>query len=289
MKRKNYIFNLESKYELTIALVMSLTFLTYLIAFLWFSLDLSPDKHTEIPNKRNDICQFSHDKSPEMVTLKGNHTYIRRYLLSKTNRAQTKVTDMVAIQPFAISRCEITIAQFNQFITETGYKASEWDALTNQPQQHPMTEVSWMDANAYVRWLKQRTGLGYRLPTESEWAYASKDTSRYTCEQVNSKDGKCLDEYFYVAPVASFKENDKGLYDMKGNVAEWVADCQNESVFVTPPKDGSAVVDNAECSKRITRGGSWDTGDFIYDTPIREAVGINVKSSRIGFRVARTL
>ena len=162
--------------------------------------------------------------------------------------------------------------------------------------RRPVINVSWHDAKQYVRWLRLRTGMHYRLLSEAEWEYAARagTQSRYhwgdsigrnqaNCDGCGSRwdGGK-------TAPVGSFRPNRFGLYDMHGNVWEWVEDCWQED-YHGAPGDGQARTKNGDCSKRVLRGGS------VLDTPgkIRAAVRgtliIHTRTFGSGFRVARTL
>ena len=156
-----------------------------------------------------------------------------------------------------------------------------------------MINVSWEDAQSYVRWLSARTGHKYGLLSESEWEYVARagtttvyswsdniGRTRANCDGCGSQwDGE------KTAPVGSFSANAWGVHDMHGNVWEWIEDCYNDSYMGAPP-DGSAWK-SGNCSKRVLRGGSW----FSDPRDLRSA--IRYRSSKItrhiidGFRVAR--
>jgi len=161
--------------------------------------------------------------------------------------------------------------------------------------------VSWNDAQEFVTWLSDRSGLDYRLPSESEWEYA---TRAGTMGRFNTGDCITTDQANFnglapaqdcpggidraeTSPVASFAPNAFGLYDTHGNVWEWVQDCWNES-YTGAPSDGSAWM-MGDCSRAVIRGGSWfSVGEFLRSA-FRDG---NTRSTRFffsGFRVARSV
>lgn len=167
-----------------------------------------------------------------------------------------------------------------------------------------MIHVSWDDAQAYVRWLSAETGHMYRLLTEAEWEYAARAGSQgayawggsASHDRANYGESDCppctgrvegADEWLNTAPVGSFQPNAFGLYDMSGNVYEWVQDCFVEDL-PRAPADGSAYEADA-CENRVMRGGAWYSDPHrvrsayrAYNTPDR-------RDPVIGFRVARAL
>lgn len=175
----------------------------------------------------------------------------------------------------------------------------------------PVVNVSWRDAHAYAEWLSRRTGKHYRLPTEAEYEYAERagTTTRYWWgdgapnRDVENLTGggdrspahrswanafKGYDDGFWgPAPVRSFLANPFGLYDMSGNVSEWVADCWHEN-YVRAPADGSAWV-NPGCSQRVIRGGSWGSAPDQDRSSFRQGAPADARSGRVGFRVVREL
>lgn len=184
-----------------------------------------------------------------------------------------------------------------------------------QRGDHPVVCLAWDDASAYVTWLARKTGQPYRLLTEAEWEYAARagtTTSRYwgddpdktqSCAFANVADrtpnpwGKpyqndhmydCDDGYAVTSPVGSLKPNAFGLYDMIGNVWEWLEDCAHAN-YVGAPVDGSAWREGGDCMRRALRGGAFHENSAYARTAIR---GFNTHFSRYstdGFRVARDL
>ncbi|MGO4503102.1 MULTISPECIES: SUMF1/EgtB/PvdO family nonheme iron enzyme [unclassified Dyella] len=181
----------------------------------------------------------------------------------------------------------------------------------NADSRLPVVNVSWSDAKAYVDWLSQRSGKTYRLPSEAEFEYALRagTTSRYwwgdgtpsgkvenlTGSGDRSPSGRrwsnafqgYRDGYWGPAPVMSFAPNAFGLYDIDGNVSEWVQDCWHDS-YLRAPRDGGAWV-NPGCGSRVVRGGSWGSSPEQVRSAYRQGVDASVRSGRVGFRVLREL
>lgn len=175
----------------------------------------------------------------------------------------------------------------------------------------PVVNISWNDARAYADWLSKHTGKTYRLPSEAEFEYADRGgtTTRYwwgngtpeskvenlTGSGDRSQRGRrwsnafrgYRDGFWGPAPVMSFKPNPFGLYDINGNVSEWVADCWHDS-YLRAPRDGSAWI-NPGCSSHVVRGGSWGSAPDQVRSAYRQGVDSRVRSGRVGFRVVREL
>lgn len=175
----------------------------------------------------------------------------------------------------------------------------------------PVIHVSFNDAEAYAAWLARRTGRPYRLPSEAEFEYALRGgtQTRYwwgdgspeeAIENVTG-DGdvsavrgrwsaafsEYTDGFWGPAPVASFPPNPFGLYDMGGNVMEWVEDCWHDS-YVRAPSDGTAWV-NPGCELRVLRGGAWSNSPEMCRSAFRLSDAPTGRDARVGFRVARDL
>ena len=161
--------------------------------------------------------------------------------------------------------------------------------------QRPVMNSNWYDAKEYVRWPSRRTGKRYRLLSEAEWEYAARAGARtayswgdYTDRNRANFDG-CGSRWDddRTAPVGSLGANRFGLYDMHGNVWEWVEDCWYDN-YRGAPSDGRAWKTGGDCGRRVLRGGSW----IDYPGGLRAASRIrNTAGSRnnlLGFRVART-
>jgi len=233
---------------------------------------------------------------------------------------------IVSVQAFAIGLYNVTNTEFLAFLQETGYRPAPCNPVlgltwkprgatpASPPDQvesplQPAVCLNWNDAQAYIAWLngKVRGTLAssrppagpYRLPSEAEWEYAARagtttarwwgdaiGTGRANCNGCGSKwDGRLI------APVGSFGPNLFGLYDVLGNVWQWVDDCWNES-YVGASSDGRSWT-TGDCSKRVLRGGSWSSVPAFVRSATRSRADAGGKdfdySTYAGFRVARTL
>jgi len=157
-------------------------------------------------------------------------------------------------------------------------------------------DVSWHDAELYVAWLSRLTGKEYQLLSEAEWEYAARagaTTAYYWGDDIGQGNANCdgcgsqWDEK-QTAPVGSFKPNAFGLYDMAGNVLQWVEDCYHDS-YEEAPNDGSAWVSGGDCGGRVLRGGSWDLNSRLLRAASRVRYIAVFRLSNVGFRLGRTI
>lgn len=196
-------------------------------------------------------------------------------------------------QPFAIGKYEVTLDQWNA--CADGGACTRIPADGNSPGNTPMRNVSWDDAQVYVKWLSKTAGKAYRLPSEAEWEYAARggtSTPYWWGDQMrkgNANCKECGDPWKAEGPatVGSFAPNPYGLYDMNGSVWEWVTDCWHSS-YKNAPADGRAWEDPS-CSVRVIRGGSWRDGGAYMQSATRFKYSASVRQSQNGFRVARDM
>jgi formylglycine-generating enzyme required for sulfatase activity len=175
-----------------------------------------------------------------------------------------------------------------------------------QKGDHPVVQVSWNDAEAFCDWLSKKSGKTVALPTEAQWEYARRagTKTKYTWGD-NPDDGKglanCADQAFkrkfpnqvdqsyfnwedsfvFTSPVASFKPNAFGLYDMDGNVMQW---CQDRWGLYPkgPATDPTGAVTG---DKRVLRGGSWSFGPRNCRAAYRGSIRPEYRTDSYGFRV----
>ena len=208
---------------------------------------------------------------------------------SSNERPQRKVT---IVDPFAVSKYEVTI--------------DEWDACVAygdcepiDPRwgrgRLPVIRVTWDKARHYAAWLSNVTGKPYRLLSEAEWEYAARaktQTAYSWGDKIGQGNANCLDCESpwggrQTAPVGSFAPNAFGLYDMHGNVWEWVEDCYNRN-YIGAPINGSAWT-ASDCPQRVARGGGWNDDKDLLRSAFRFRLGPDVRHEYLGLRVARTL
>lgn len=239
---------------------------------------------------------------------------------SDAERPQT----MIEVAPFAVGKFEVTRREFAAFVA-SGYRPANscwseeggkydfidgrnWKAPGfEQGDNEPVVCVTAEDAEAYVAWLVKTTGQPYRLPSEAEWEYAARagaETPFYWgddrddfCSYGNTADRTatrtfkgwkglgCDDGAVYTAPVGSYKPNANGLYDMLGNVKEWVADCWNDDLEGIGPT--AKARRSGKCQMRVVRGSAWESIPSVLRLAYREGNNAPTAYFNYGFRVAR--
>jgi formylglycine-generating enzyme required for sulfatase activity len=196
---------------------------------------------------------------------------------------------------FAVSKFEVTFADWDACADYGDCNTDISDDSFGRGLQ-PVINVTWDDARRYVAWFSRMTGKTYRLLSEAEYEYAARAGTQTTYpwgDEIGTGNSDCIGcgsqwDGARPAPVGSFSPNRFGLYDMVGNVAEWVEDCDHGN-YNGAPEDGSVWIAGGNCNFRMSRGGSWaDVTDFIRSAD-RIIIVSNVGNFNLGFRVARTL
>jgi formylglycine-generating enzyme required for sulfatase activity/serine/threonine protein phosphatase PrpC len=229
--------------------------------------------------------------APEMVEIPGGSFIMGARAFAGENDELPRHRRTIA--PFAMSRNEVTIAEYRAFARATGRKMPNlrnFDAATT-----PMILVSWDDATAYARWLSKETGKKYRLPTEAQWEYAARAgtvTPFWWGFEVGENNAHCFDCKTGLNPrlptkVGRFKPNAFGLHDTSGNVMEWTQDCYHIS-YNGAPDDDSAWV-GGDCSVRVVRGGSYGSVSNSLRNAARATRPSSDGTDETGIRLVREL
>jgi formylglycine-generating enzyme required for sulfatase activity len=171
--------------------------------------------------------------------------------------------------------------------------------------RNPVILVSWQDAKSYAAWLSQRTGRPYRLPSEAEWERAArggKDTQFWWGPSISTSQANFDGTVPYAGvrrgevrqrtlPVESFQPNAFGLYNVHGNVWEWVEDCWHRRYSDRPDavQQTGAPWDFPGCEFRVFRGGSWADAANVLRAANRGRYEPSIRNTSSGFRIARTL
>jgi len=196
----------------------------------------------------------------------------------------------VSIAAFRLGRHEVTFAQFDAFCLATGCTAPDDNGWGRDSR--PVINVSWDDAIAFISWLNRQTGKEFRLPSEAEWEYAARGGkvgdywwgATFSPDYANAKSTAGRDQWPGTAPVGQFPPNPFGLYDMNGNVREWVQDCWHPD-YTDAPLDGQAWL-TGTCSQRVARGGAWNLGPAGLRSADRDWDDKNFRFTDRGFRIA---
>lgn len=197
--------------------------------------------------------------------------------------------EVIIAQPFALGVYAVTYMEYRHFCEITGRKLPDDNGWG--PENRPVINVSWYDAQAYCVWLSEQTNQSYWLPSEAEWEYACRagtQTPFHTGETINPDQANFARKHAKTLPVGSFAPNAFGLYDMHGNVWEWTQDCWHDNYHNVP--DGGSIwleKDGSECNYRVVRGGSWSNGLQYLRSAFRFRYLKHVSINVLGFRIAR--
>jgi formylglycine-generating enzyme required for sulfatase activity len=159
----------------------------------------------------------------------------------------------------------------------------------------PAINMTWPEAKQYVAWLALMTGQPYRLLSEAEWEYAARagGDTRYTWgDHIGVGNANCNGcgspwDNKQTAPVGSFKPNAFGLFEVHGNVFQWLEDCYEDSLEGLPTM--GAPRRSGPCGRRVRRGGSWTSTPKDLRVTGRSIIGIDYRNYNGGLRVGRNL
>jgi len=228
---------------------------------------------------------------PGTFIMGSEHNYVDKYKWTYELPAH----EVAVNHGFYMGTTEVTLEQFGCFVADTGYvtdaekqgwifnadREKRWhDAVCQdwrfpgfvQTDDEPVTHIGWYDAIAFCQWLSEKTGRDIRLPTEAEWEYACRAGTTGDYAGSLGEMGWCMwtsDTIIRVHPVAQKKPNRWGLYDMHGNVWEWVQDTWHAGADGAPT-DGSAWLESSDrFNHGITRGGSFYNPPWLLRSYIR--------------------
>ena len=240
---------------------------------------------------------------PEMVDIPAGH--FEMGCVSKIDcKSREKPVHKVSVPAFQLASTEVTAELWAACVAAKGCDYIPENNGWVKPGV-PVRYVSWDDVQVFLNWLNLATGLNYRLPTEAEWEYAARAGSVspfYTGTCITPLQANSEGNAFEVAgcqheglnrkqaiPVASFKANSFGLYDMHGNVWEWVQDCWHSN-YDGAPSDGSAWegTDSA-CERHVMRGGTWHGAVDYMRSAYRFRYPREIRTGGLGFRLALSL
>jgi formylglycine-generating enzyme required for sulfatase activity len=234
------------------------------------------------------------DYCPEMIVLPAGSFLMGSSSSEKGHSKREEPQHGITLaKPFAVAKFELTFSEWDTCVLNEGCAQGISDNGWGRGRL-PAANVNWHDAQGYAAWLSTMTGKSYRLLTEAEYEYATRAGTKTEYpwgdavgkDQANCKG--CGDRDLKTTEGGSFAPNAFGLFDMAGNVVEWVQDCWHEN-YTDAPNDGSAWLEGSDCSNRVVRGGSWWSRPELMRSASRYFAPSTLRENEIGFRVARTL
>ncbi len=219
---------------------------------------------------------------PEMVAIPAGS-----FEMGSTENADEQPVHRVNVPAFLLGRTEVTQGQW---MAVMGNNPSYFKQCG---MNCPVENINSNDAQEFARRLSQKTGKNYRLPSEAEWEYAARagssgkwsfgdDESQLGAYAWYSRNSKSTTHI-----VAQKRPNAFGLYDMHGNVWEWVQDVWHDN-YRGAPSDGSAWVNGGDHERRVLRGGAWYFGPRDLRSAYRNLIASVIRFDITGMRIVRT-
>ena len=213
----------------------------------------------------------------------------------------------ITVPTFRMGKYEVTFAQWDACVADGECNDNSPDDEGWGRGNLPVIHISWHDVQLFIDWLNSKTSGGYRLPSEAEWEYAARagsatkyhfgDDESQLCRYANHADTStdndwwneaCIDGVSEgTAEVGRYQPNEFGLYDMHGNVHEWVEDRWHVN-YEGAPSDGS-VWEGGCCDTRVIRGGAWSSGPEPLRSAFRYWLHPSAFGHILGFRLAQDL
>jgi len=222
------------------------------------------------------------------------------FIMGDDSNRHTAPTHKVTFsKAFAITKYEITFAEYDFFAQSTGRPLPGDNGWGREDR--PVIHVSWEDANAYAQWLSKTTGKKFRLPSEAEWEYVARagsagrfwwgDNEQDAKGKANCRRG-CSSNFSGLfgsktAPVGSYSPNSFGIYDTAGNVSEWVQDCYEDNY--TEAKANGSAYEHKQCQGRVVRGGSTKDSIQRLTSTARDNIPSGYLNETLGFRLVMVL
>ncbi|AUB80399.1 formylglycine-generating enzyme family protein [Candidatus Thiodictyon syntrophicum] len=203
--------------------------------------------------------------------------------------ANEKPAHWVQVAAFELGKYEVTFDEWDACAADGGCTQKPGDEGWGRGRR-PVINVSWDDAQHYVTWLSRKTAKPYRLPSEAEWKYAARAGTQTPWSF--GDDEKATGDYAWFGgnagdkthPVGEKRANPWGLYDMHGNVYEWVQDNLHKD-YQGAPMDGRPWVDTTGV-RRVLRGGCWAGEALLLRSAYRNRHDPGRRSRYFGFRLA---
>lgn len=262
-------------------------------------------------------AQFQPGQGPLMVMLPTGHflmgspeserkTALRAGAQASWLKHETPQHRVYITETIAMGKHPLTVGEWRQFVQATAWRDESEFNWANpgfpQDEHHPVVWISWDDVQLYCSWLSEATGHVYRMATEAEWEFACRagSTSAFSFgdhvhvgmanydANFTYNGGEKGEARYGTTRSGSFAPNDWGLYDMHGNVWEWVQDVVHNH-YQGAPDDGSAWMTGGNQGHRILRGGSWLYGPRYLRSASRNGYGACGRNDIVGSRVVRVI
>jgi formylglycine-generating enzyme required for sulfatase activity len=211
-----------------------------------------------------------------------------------TTRRAYPIHKVIIRYSFAVGKYEVTFSQWDACVSDGGCTNNPSPDDRGWGRGNRPVMVSWKNSKEFVSWLRQKTGKDYRLLSEAEWEYMARagTSTIFPWGNTSTKKHARFDSDSTV-PVGSFEPNLFGIYDVVGNVWEWVEDCWHRN-YVGAPSNGKAWGKSGRhnCNRRVMRGGGHTWASSIVRLSYRYSgsiVGVTESRNHAGFRVARSV